>query len=314
MLKDFITFIRQSVFAVCASRRMRLRRQNLLPRSHMEVKSYQSRQVVIAINADGHRHKILQILFSKDGSLYVTFPYFTHRNGILAVVTVKGPLGSTSNIDLADSGKVASHLVKYSHHPDGRAHFSQDGKVRTEIKKRSVPLVDQNGHIFTVLVQGLTGFTPLQGSPKDNAQRTTLTFDVVDRSPKAFRIVGRWYWLEDLHVKRRPPVVGPTISTIDTEGNKTNAFIIANPNRGTQHVLVLTCSVEAQITQNNEVLMFYGGFDPPNIVFNPRRTARFLTFLYPAENFEALKARLGSVDFAPPLPGFEPSRDRRKRR
>jgi hypothetical protein len=31
-------------------------------------------------------------------------------------------------MDLADKGKVASHLVKYSHHTDGEAHFSQDAR------------------------------------------------------------------------------------------------------------------------------------------------------------------------------------------
>ena len=71
---------------------------------------------------------------------------------------------------------------------------------------------------------------------------------------------------------------------MDAEGNKRNAFIIATPSRGTQHVLVLTCSVEERISQNNEALMFYGGFDPPNVIFNPRKAERFLTFLYPAED------------------------------
>src|ERR1035441_5793774 len=80
-----------------------------------EVKGFHSERIVLTVNADQHRHKILQILFGRDGSLYVTFPYFPHTNGILAEVTVTGPPGSTSQIDLANTGKVASHLGKYSH-------------------------------------------------------------------------------------------------------------------------------------------------------------------------------------------------------
>lgn len=269
----------------------------------MEVKAFRSRQVVITIRADEHQHKIFQILFSKDGSLYVTFPYFTHNNGILATVKVTSAPGCTTNIDLAETGKVASHLVKYSHHPDGRAHFSQDGKVRTEIKKKSVALEDQQGHIFTVLLQGLRAFEQVRAKAGNGtSQRTTLTFDVADRFPKAFRIVGRWYWLEDLQVRPRPPIIGPVVSSVDPDGNRRNAFIVANPKENTRHVLLLTCTVEKALSATTQVLMFYGGFDPQHVIFNARKAASFLAFLYPAEDFEALKKRIGSIDFMPAAP------------
>jgi hypothetical protein len=151
-------------------------------RKPMEVTAFRSEHVVVTVKADGHRHKIFQIFFGADGSLYVTFPYFTHTNGILAVVTITGPPGSSSTVDLADTGKVASHLDKYSHHPNGRAHFSQDGKVRTEIKRQAVALNSQRGHIYTLLVQNLRSF-PAVNSGKEistSPRRTTLTFDVLE--------------------------------------------------------------------------------------------------------------------------------------
>jgi hypothetical protein len=277
----------------------------------MNVNAFRSERVVVAIKADGHHHKIIQIAFSRDGSLYVTFPYFTHKNGILAVVTVRNPPGSISTIDLAETGKVASHLVKYSHHQGGRAHFSQDGKVKTTIKRQSVALDDQHGHIFTVLIQGLSGFTQAQ-NVKNTPQRTTLTFDIPDRFPKALRIVGRWYWLEDLRIKPRPIDIGPVISTMEPDGIRRNAFIVANPNRRTEHVLLLTCTVEKAISPTEEVMMFYGGFDPPEVTFNPRKAARFLAFLYPANDFEALKKRIGSIDFTPAPATLVPSQNQRK--
>jgi hypothetical protein len=274
----------------------------------MEVKAFQSKQVVVTVNADRHRHKIFQILFGKDGSLYVSFPYFAHANGLLAEVKVTGPPGATSNVDLSNTGKVASHLVKYSHHPDGRAHFSQDGKVKTVIKRQSVPLREQQGHIFTLLIQGLRAFesVPLNKENKATPKRTTLTFDVTDRFPKAMRIIGRWYWLEDLEARPRPKELGPIVLTVDPDGVWRNSFIVANPD-DPKHVLLLTCTPQDVISQNHDLMMFYGGFDPPAVIFNPKKPASFLAFSYPADDFENLKKRLGSIDYIPPTQLLRPT-------
>ena len=186
----------------------------------MEVVAFHSARIDITVKADGHRHKIFQIFFRKDGSVFVSFPYFSKTEGILAEVTVRGAPGSSCEVNLADTGKVASHLMKYSHHPDGRAHFSQDGKVKTEIKRQSVPLRDQEGHLFTLLFQGLRAFTPVNAKNENQSslKRTTLTFDVPDRFPKAFRIVGRWFWLEDLQVEPvRPAKIGPIVQLMDVD-------------------------------------------------------------------------------------------------
>jgi hypothetical protein len=134
----------------------------------MEVKGFLSERVVVTVTADGHRHKICQIVFGKDGSLYLTFPYFKHTEGLLAEATVDGPPGAETLIDLAKKGKVASHLVKYSHHTSGEALFSQTSKVKTVVRRQSVPLAEQQGHIFTLIVQGLRSFESL-GAAKGNA-------------------------------------------------------------------------------------------------------------------------------------------------
>ena len=64
--------------------------------------------------------------------------------------------------------RITSHLVKYSHHVDGRAHFSQGGKILTAIKRQSMALDKQYGHIFSLLVQGLNAVDPA----KDELQST----------------------------------------------------------------------------------------------------------------------------------------------
>jgi hypothetical protein len=49
-------------------------------------------------------------------------------------------------------------------------------------------------------------------------------------------------------------------------------------------------------------LMFMGGFDPPSKIFKSKKPTRFLACLYPADDFEDLKKRLGTIDYTPPSP------------
>jgi hypothetical protein len=69
-----------------------------------------------------------------------------------------------TQLDLTPGGKIASHAVKYAHHPDGEAHFSQDGKVLTAIRRKAVPLDAAAGHLFTVHVVGFAAFKTLTDS------------------------------------------------------------------------------------------------------------------------------------------------------
>jgi hypothetical protein len=274
----------------------------------MDVKGYLSERVVVTLAADGHRHKILQIVFAKDGSFYVTFPYFKHTDGLLAEVAVKGPPGAQTVIDLAEKGKVASHLVKYSHHTDGEAHFSQDGKVKTVIRRQSVPLAEQEGHIFTLIIQGLRAFESVSMAKEKTitTKRSTLTFDIRDRFPKAVRIVGRWYWIEDLLVDPRPASFGPEVQAVDPGGIRYNSFIVGSPH-DKKHVLILTCIPQDSISAVHDLIMFMGGFDPSRRITNSKRPTRFLAFLYPADDYEELKKQLGSIDYTSPAKALQPS-------
>jgi hypothetical protein len=268
----------------------------------MRVDAFRSEIVVLSIKANGSRHKILQLLFGSDGSLYVTFPYFKHSEGILAVATI--PAGvSRTDINLAHAGKVSSHRVKYSHHPRGQAHFSQSGKVKTEIKRQSVALAEQEGHIFTVLLKRLRCFerTNEKSDAASTPKRTTLTFEIPERAD-SFRVVGRWYWIEDLVAEPRPRVVGPIVSTKRPDGTVQNAFIVANPASRAEHVLLLTCEVDHAISADPEFLGFYGGFDPPSAILDTTKPTSFLAFIYPATDFVALKNRIGSIDLTPGKP------------
>ena len=265
-----------------------------------QVAAFRSQRTVVTVLANVGRYKVFQIFFGRDGSLFVTFPYFSHRTGILAAATIPGNGQTTSQVNLQLGGKIASHLVKYSHHPDGRAHFSQHGKVRTEIKRQSVALSRQHGHIFSLLVQGLSAFDKADdakdvgGSPK----RTALTFQITGSAePEAIKFVGRWLDVSMMSASDSSAIIGPTVLTQDSAGNQRNGVLLASPyDQNPHHVLCITSQPMARLGPDPEVMCFYGGYAPREVMDDTTKDAGFLGFLYPAADADQLKLRLGTID------------------
>src|ERR1700682_2519633 len=122
---------------------------------------------VIGIESGEVVKKIFQIIPARDGSLYVSFPYSPFDVGRVGILTVT--TGSEKEgIIFGDDAPVTAERVKYSHHPSGEAHFSQSGRVKTDIRKSSVPFGQISGHIFTVTLQGIDHYesTPKKAKPK----------------------------------------------------------------------------------------------------------------------------------------------------
>jgi hypothetical protein len=266
-----------------------------------------SSTVVIQAVVGCSRHNIIQIGFNKrDGSLLVSFPYGKHSQGLLSIGTI--PAGrATAEVSLVERGKCASHKVKYTHHPDGRAHFSQDGKICTKIARQSVPLKSIEGHVFTVQAAGLHEFQPAT-RPKDlaepTASRVNLPFELGSEFPQAIKIVGRLYdvtTLETRIVGGVSSIIGPTILAKDAFG-QSSAFLVGNPHPAlTNMILLVTCQIMPPQKLWSGVI-FQGGFDPCGHFDDVSHSATFLALSYPVENFEDLESRLGSVDYEPSSP------------
>jgi hypothetical protein len=204
-----------------------------------------------------------------------------------------------TKVDLEKGGKVTSHLVKYSHHPDGRAHFSQTGKIVTAIKRQSIALDTQHGHIFTLLIQGV-GALDTADPVKDvgtSPQRTIIDFNV--DSAESIKFVGRWFDVDRLRFSVPTPTAGPLLLTVDEQGKARNAIAVASPYANARHVLLLTCDSIPKLGPQSECFMFYGGFDPPEIMTDPTKEAGFLAFLYPLEEADKTRERIGTVDYMP---------------
>ena len=256
---------------------------------------------IVTVQAGNEAFKIFQILFNKkDGSLHLSFPYFIHKEGILSELSYPA---NTSSADLSflPAGKVTTHRVKYSHHVSGEALFSQDGKIYSKIRKKSVSLRSQTGHIFTVLISGIQNFEQAS-QPKDQISsnsRSVLTFEFKE-TPNAVKFVGMWYSTRLLR-KNSGGIRNdkPKATLLSPDGNLREGLLLVNPylDDGERFALVLYCELDPSKDTKETFLTFMGGFDSPEIVHDHSKETKVLSLMYPAVDAENLAKRIGSIDY-----------------
>jgi hypothetical protein len=272
----------------------------------VEVTILKSTRHIITAEKDGKIYKLFQIFFGEDGTLYVDFPYLK-MDGMVSLMKLDPSLKYPANVSMQPGGKVTSQLVKYSHHIDGETHFSQNGKVFTEIRKKAVPLTDITGHIFTVMLQGVAGFTSTGKESDKNhydPERSVLKFDVDGLKFDALKFVGMWYSWDYLssHLGAPTPYakkIGPQI-VMDKDGKKVLGFLLGPPvgSPMENQVLYLTCEAHPAISENHpSQLAFIGGFDSKEQVFDLTAPTSMLVLAYPIENYEKLKEEIGTIDY-----------------
>jgi hypothetical protein len=257
---------------------------------------------IVTVEVAQDAHKIFQIFFNKkDGSLHLGFPYFIHKEGILSEIKISGGTTFPTDLSLVPGGKVTKHQVHYSHHVDGHAHFAENKKIYTKIRKKSVPLKNQSGHIFTVQIWGVPSFEKIT-KEKDKIStndRTILTFEFKEM-PTALKFVGMWYSTRLLRKSFhgvRDNV--PKASLLAPNGTLREGLLLVNPflDSGDKYALILYCE-KIPNKDTKEALTFIGGFDPPDTVFDHDRETTILSLIYPAHDAENLAKQIGSVDFS----------------
>jgi len=214
-----------------------------------------------------------------------------------------------TSLSLIDGGKVTSHKVKYSHHPDGRTHFSQDGKIFTKVIKSSASFDEVDGHLFTVQFQGLTdfeGMSPDEHRPLHTPKKTILNYNFKPDEPKAIKILAHCYRLSRLTPRLESFGGKPWLRTIRPDGSVSAGFIIRNPYHASPDpmYIILTCEEIPIIDSANESLLtLLAGFDPNRVALDHNRDTQFLVMAYPIrENKSDLINQIGTVDYAPPTP------------
>lgn len=272
---------------------------------------FRSERFVISVECGALRRKVFQCQFARrDGSVFVNFPYFQHSQGVVSLVDWHAGQPATT-LSLETAGRVSSHLVKYAHHPSGRSHFSQDGKVLTLIKKNAVPLADLEGHLFTLHVHGLEGFEALGDAEMNeapNAKRTGVRFTLGSACPGSVKFVGMLYRDTTLERRSADGMVHPVMQLKRTDGTTVSGFICSQVfgRVGHERCLLVYCEPMPKLDQGRgSSMLFVGGFDSAASMNDVARPVSFLAFSYPAENVEDLRRRLGSIDFEPPNLGLQ---------
>jgi len=261
------------------------------------IDAIRSERVVCVVKVGELRTKAFQIVFSSDGSLFITFPYFRHRTGILSASAIPSNGEHQTQVNLEHGGKVTSHLVKYSHHTDGRAHFSQSGKIFTAIKRQSIELDRQHGHIFSLIIQGLRAFDVANPSKDAGLSPKRSVVDFIVEPSEAIKFVGRWFDVNKLRFNVPTPTAGPIVSTMDPDGHQRNACLVAGLSANARHVLAVTCEQIPALSAEPEIFAFSGGFDPIEIMTDSTKEAGFLAFLYPLSEADKIRERIGTVDY-----------------
>jgi hypothetical protein len=251
------------------------------------IDAVRSKRMVCVVKAGEIRAKAFQIMFAKDGSLFVSFPYFRHRTGILSSSLIPADGRQETTIDLQNGGKVTSHLVKYTHHRDGRAHFSQDGKIFTAIKRQSIALETQHGHMFSLLIQGVTGLEQADPAKDIGASEERAIIDFEVESPEAIKFIGRWYDVNRMRFSNPVVSIGPIVPLFEPGAPALRGCMVASPHVNTKHVLIVSCQAIPKLGSEPEKFMFYGGFDPGDTMRDSTKEAGFLAFTYPISDARA---------------------------
>lgn len=254
------------------------------------VTTFESNKFLISVRKDTKIYKICQIIFDLKGGFFLLLPYSKIPNGILSIEEITS--GILHHIDLADHGKVTKNQIKFTYHPDGETHFSQDKKIFTSIRNRSKPLDSVSGHVFSLSFQGVEQFIE-QNTIDKTGKRQNLIFDMTGMKTTV-RIVGSYYSEQHFLENSHENILGPAYISRNRMGNASQNFLLSpekenNPN---YHWIRLSFfEIEELNHDNQENLVFIGGFSFQN------ETIRMICALYPAANYDSLLRTIGSIDY-----------------
>ncbi len=270
--------------------------------------------IIVANCEGGFHHKLFQIRISSGAhpSLAVDFPYSPFESGIAMEAQWRpdDPDQRTYRWPDPSTSMTTSQRPKYNHHVDGRAHFSQDGKVRTVIKRQACPLREINGHAFTVHVQGIGRFPEL--ADRDLVQnqrgaRSIIGHSAGAQAPEMISIVGSVFERNvyfthiagrGLHVARE----GDYTRYMYPDGRYETVAILTDSaeklNRRDSLLVELRLSTHTIPDTNSDILLFIGGFD--SLDFRRiKDLPGFLAMKFPATPDDRDLSLIESVDLPP---------------
>lgn len=262
--------------------------------------------IYVCGNFKGSRRQLFRIQFAKDGSIYIQLPYFNDSRGVLGYIT-RDPSQEYPASHQLENGKVTTERVKYTHHPDGEAHFSQDGKVLTEIRRKACPFDEVQGQLFSLMFRGFESFKEIKdwSKVKRKKNQVHLGFDIAhaDSEIRLCNVVGMIESFDNLckqtyqqFGKTRNKIHGVTLTGPD--GRTMDFRVIRNPFSLRKDQVLLIGMQILDADSKEPWLSFLGGFDPESVMLNHDMESSFLCLSYGRlDQFDDLEKSLGSIDF-----------------
>jgi hypothetical protein len=274
-------------------------------RQDRALKYVASERTTVVVGTALGLHQVCQITFGKkDGSIYVQCPYFKHKAGIVAALEIPTEVRGAVTYNMQEAGKVTSHLVKYAHHPDGSVHFSQDGKVRTEIRGMSFSLREAIGPVFEIHGFYLGGFETITWAKPGRAY---LPFVFYNGLPTTIQVSAQWRRRSDI-IENIQPRGGTTGPLAEIQSRRTRmrgvAYFLGPPVDFPiqSHVLMIECgNPEMPSTIDRDTLIMMGGWNvEETTLHDPGKPATsFLMAMYPVQSPEKLVYTIGTIDYRP---------------
>lgn len=260
------------------------------------IPSFNAIRYNILIRSHNKLFKIFQVIFhtrqdKSSCAMLINFPYFSPSQGIISRITCPPASQLPRTISLEPEGKGTSHLIKYNHPLNGRAHFSAS-RIKP-IYNQSKRLDTTHGHTFTLQIQGLDGFRVKEDVKKLNSQEIDLDFSHENVPLEAIKFIGRWTNKDDIRGVLNPgrPTPQYAIKNSNERGfilSPLDSFLIKN------FVLLLGAVPIPKLDEKRDsVLSFIGGFDPIN---DPTKEFHALSCIYPTENHRDLITKIGTAD------------------
>jgi hypothetical protein len=230
-------------------------------------------RVLIGVGDTYAYRKVLLLVFSSDGSVFVQWPYFCRSEGLLASLAFPGGRAEGTH-DLGKTGRITSHHVKYAHHTDGEVHFSQDGRILTRIRRTSFRLDGPTGQLFQFGAYDLTGFTE-HLLDESSQKRPEVLWTYPSGVPAALSIVGKWYRRDRLQELVLPEIeeIGPHAALFDDETDSEQDVVFVGQLtewESRSNLLMLSCkAVRLPKGIHRPTIIFMAGGDAEDEM-NPR--------------------------------------------
>lgn len=236
------------------------------------------RHVVTVRTSDAGCRKICAVSFDKDDTVYVHLPYFSETDGIL-FRSVGRLINGKASTEYTELPHTTSSNVKFSYHPDGRAHFSQDSKVKTVVVGSLPPLVVHKGVLFQLHAYGFDHYESI--TPKDIKASSKKIFVNCTPDPEARGVVITGY------------ISKPGICAVESAGDPR---LVARSPHSSFLIALGYKALHPPASYDGAHLLFSGGPSIPSIIA-PGALRSVLVAAYPRGAASVLFPDVKSADY-----------------